>query len=348
MLDLSVVDGPYLRDILDQPRALQATFENLKCSDELESIIRKLRDGSFCKVVLTGMGSSFHALHPTQIQLIQQGYASIMVETSELIHYHQRLFDPRTLIIAVSQSGQSAEMLRLVDLNQRRSEIIAVTNTANSPLATDASAAIVTEAGQEFSVSCKTYVSALLALQWLTEVICHADIERSLDQFNQISDRVHAYLQHWKSYTATFAQTLDGIRNLFLVGRGSSLAAVCTGALIIKESAHFPAEGMSSASFRHGPFEMISDETFVLVFAGDEPTRDLNRRLLRDIYDRGGRGELVEEDARFSPCTLESTHPSTRPIMEILPVQMLTLALAARMRREPGRFEFATKVTSSE
>jgi glucosamine--fructose-6-phosphate aminotransferase (isomerizing) len=123
---------------------------------------------------------------------------------------------------------------------------------------------------------------------------------------------------------------------------------VGTGALIVKEAARFPAEGMSSAAFRHGPFEALSDETFVMIFSGDRKTRELNLRLLRDIRKRGGGAELVGEDALFPAFRLPATPAWIRPILEILPVQMITLALAAQAGREPGRFEFAVKVTTTE
>jgi len=158
---------------------------------------------------------------------------------------------------------------------------------------------------------------------------------------------VDAYLAGWKSHVQRFAELLSGIENLFLVGRGASLAAVGCGALIIKESDHFPAEGMSSACFRHGPFEMLSKKNFVLVFAGDEQTRDLNLRLLDDIRQQGGRAELIGEQAS-PPCNLPPSPKWFRPILEILPVQMVTLALAAQLGREPGRFELASKITTRE
>ena len=88
---------------------------------------------------------------------------------------------------------------------------------------------------------------------------------------------------------------------------GDSLAAVGTGALIVKESDHFHAEGMSSAAFRHGPFEMLSEDTFVVIFSGDEKTRDLNRRLLADIQQDGGRAEFIGENSsmdRLSTCRI--------------------------------------------
>jgi glucosamine--fructose-6-phosphate aminotransferase (isomerizing) len=102
-----------------------------------------------------------------------------MVETSELVHYTNRFFDPKTLIIAVSQSGQSAEMVRLVRTNHKDCTVIAVTNTPDSPLAKHATAAVLTQAGNEFSVSCKTYVTALMALKWLGMCSANATTERT-------------------------------------------------------------------------------------------------------------------------------------------------------------------------
>jgi glucosamine--fructose-6-phosphate aminotransferase (isomerizing) len=348
LTEFSSIEGAYLRDILDQPQALDDTLASLNVSEALRAMAAKLHRGRFRTVVLTGMGSSFHALHPSNVELINHGFMAMMVETSELVHYKRRLFDPKTLIIAVSQSGQSAEVVRLLEINRRKSAVIAVTNTAESPLARKADATILTRAGEEFSVSCKTYLTALMALKWLTDFLCNRDLERVRQELRQVSPAAQAYLSNWKQHVQSLAQLLQGVRHLFLVGRGASLAAVGTGALIVKESDHFHAEGMSSAAFRHGPFEMLSEETFVLVFAGDGKTHDLNCRLVLDIREEHGRTELVGDDAGFAACRLPSVPRSIQPILEILPVQMITLALAAQVGREPGRFELASKVTTRE
>lgn len=346
--DLGVIEGEYLRDVLQQPQALEDTLAGLNTSRPLLDIAARLNKGTFQRVVLTGMGSSFHALHPLNLELIGHGLTALMIETSELVHYKSRFFDPRTLIIAVSQSGQSAEMLRLVQTNHRRSAVIAVTNTSDSPLAKHASATVLTKAGREFSVSCKTYVTALVALRWLGDVLCERDLRRTCQELKQACPAAAAYLADWKEYTCALTQMLANIRHLFLVGRGASLATVGTGALIVKESDHFHAEGMSSAAFRHGPFEMLGQETFVLVFAGDAKTRDLNQRLLLDIRQQEGRTEMVANDASVPACRIAEHGPGIRQILEILPVQMITFALAAQAGREPGRFELATKVTTTE
>ena len=106
---------------------------------------------------------------------------------------------------------------------------------------------------------------------------------------------------------------------------------------------------MSSAAFRHGPFEMLGSETFVLVFAGDaKKTRELNQRLHDDIRPTKRGSELVDKDAALPCCRIVDQGPSIRQIQEILPVQMITLALAAQAGREAGRFERTTKVTTTE
>ena len=100
--DLAVIQGEYLRDLLHQPQALENTLTNLETSKSLQTIAARLNRGKFQRVVLTGMGSSFHALHPLNLELISHGFTALMVETSELVHYKNRFFDPKTLIIAVS------------------------------------------------------------------------------------------------------------------------------------------------------------------------------------------------------------------------------------------------------
>jgi glucosamine--fructose-6-phosphate aminotransferase (isomerizing) len=346
--DLKIIEGQYLHDLLDQPSALLETLDAVDPPKELVNLARHLNRGKFERIVLTGMGSSFHALHPLDQQLISHGFTSIMVETSELIHYKAELIDPKTLIVAVSQSGMSAEVVRMAKINRHRSAVIAVTNTAGSHLAEHAAATLLTRAGSEFSVSCKTYVTALVALKRLGDILCERDARHSLRHLKSTVPAVSAYLGNWRAHVAELGEMMKGNSHLFLVGRGGSLAAAGAGALIIKESDHFHAEGMSSAAFRHGPFEMLSAETFVVVFSGDRKTRDLNHRLLADIRKTNGRAELIGESSSPDCFRLADCEPSVRAILEILPAQMITLALAALAGREAGKFERATKITATE
>jgi glucosamine--fructose-6-phosphate aminotransferase (isomerizing) len=345
---VGVIQGQYLDDILHQPQAVRATLEGLRSSEALARVSSLLAEHNFERIVLTGMGSSYFALHPLAMELAEHGWTPILLETSELVHYYPRLLTGSTLVVAVSQSGQSAETLRLLKHNGDQQVVVAVTNTAESPLAEEADVSVLTRAGEEFSVSCKTYVAALVALPVLSAVLCGLDVAERLAELEPAAAAVEEYLRYWEAHVAEFHEILRDIRHLFLVGRGPSLAAVGTGALIIKESDHFHAEGMSCAAFRHGPFEMLTPEAYVGVFAGDRRTRSLNERLLADIEEHGTRSALIGADAKRAACRIPDTSPMVQPILEILPVQMITIALAALANREAGKFERATKVTIVE
>ena len=170
------------------------------------------------------------------------------------------------------------------------SALIGVTNTAGSPLAAGADAVLLTYAGEEFSVSCKTYVATLAALRVLGAVWCGGGAGACRAGLVQASGAAAQYLEGWREHVDQLAWLMNtaDMTQLFLVGRGASLAAVLTGGLILKESTHTAAEGMSSAAFRHGPLEMAGPGTVVLVFGGDGTFHDLTRRLCERYPQVGG------------------------------------------------------------
>jgi glucosamine--fructose-6-phosphate aminotransferase (isomerizing) len=347
-LSVETIRGRYLEDVLAQPQALRDTWNGLRNSSVVDAIARDCTPERFKRVVLTGMGGSFFGLHVLSIELAAHGWTPLMLETSELIHSYAGLLNESTLLVAVSQSGRSAETLRVLEMNGGRATVIGITNDALSPLGTQSAFAVVTAAGEEYSVSCKTYVATLLALRVLGAALCGMDVAARLHELQGAAPAVEAYLANWQAHAGELMDTLKDARHFFLVGRGTSLAAARAGALVIKESTHVHAEGMSSAAFRHGPFEMLSPEVFVGVLAGDEPTRALNHKLVADICGAGAQGAWIAPDAKQAAFRLPETDAILRPVVEILLAQMMTLALAGLRNREPGRFVRATKITAIE
>ena len=344
---LQVIEGQYFRDLMAQPAAVAATHAALRESGSWAQIREHIAARSWRRIVLTGMGASYHMLHPLNLALIEAGANPVMIETSELVHYGLKLCEGDTLIIAVSQSGGSAEMLRLLELNPG-AHLLAVTNTADSRLAAGADTVLLTRAGPEFSVSCKTYVTGLLVLQWLAALFAGRTEAATLEVLAPAADVIEAYQRRWQPRTELLAGLLSGVRELFITGRGPSLAAVGAGALVIKESARFTAEGMSRAAFRHGPLEMSLRDALTLVYAGEPRTRELNHRLAVELRGRDGKCAEIGADAECEPLRIPAVDAALLPIVEILPVQLLTLALAALAGREAGRFEHVTKITATE
>jgi glucosamine--fructose-6-phosphate aminotransferase (isomerizing) len=344
-----VIEGAYLRDLLEQPQALQQAHEGLAGLEPLTDLVRRMKDGELRRVVLTGMGSSLHGLYPLHLGLSRGGVVSHWVETAEFLHGYDGLRRRDTLLVVASQSGESVEVVNLLQRAAEFGWVLGVTNRPESPLGRRANQVLLLNCGTEFTVSCKSYLNTLAALHWLEAVLLGGDMEGALAELRAAAGAVRTYLGRWRQHVDELLALSEGVQSFFVTGRGRSLATTGTAGLILKESTHYHAEGMSSAAFRHGPLEMIGPKVLVLVFEGEPSVAGLNRRLVEDIQRSGGRAALAAvQGASVGALQLPGVAPALQPVVEMLPVQMLSLALAARDGREAGRFERASKVTTIE
>jgi glucosamine--fructose-6-phosphate aminotransferase (isomerizing) len=128
------------------------------------------------------------------------------------------------------------------------------------------------------------------------------------------------------------------------------MSAVWNGSLTNKEAARSAFEGMHAAAFRHGPLEIVSEGFAALIFAGARQTSELNRELAREIMSYGGKAIWLDSapDPEIPTVLFPETSELTRPLVEILPMQMLTLAMAKRRGLEAGKFRHVSKITNRE
>jgi glucosamine--fructose-6-phosphate aminotransferase (isomerizing) len=188
----------------------------------------------------------------------------------------------------------------------------------------------------------------LAALEWLAVALIGADRRETETALQDAAPGVAQYLNAWQCKVAALVDLLSGVRALFLAGRGTSMAAAGSGGLTMKESARFHAEAMTCSAFRHGPLEMCGPGVFVLVFEGDATTAGLNRKLVSDVRAAGAAAALIGPQSDVDSCRIPPAATSVRPILEVLPVQMVSLALAALAGHQPGSFRLLTKVTTVE
>ena len=337
----SIIQGPYFHDIQFQPQALAATFATL------DGLVLPPAPSGQAPLILTGMGASLHALIPLQLQLLNAGFLPLLMETSELIHHAPAVLRAGATVVAVSQSGRSAETLRMLEKLPAGVQVVGITNDATSPLAQQSSVALLTHAGPEATVSCKTYVSALMILRWLGSHWAGNDLGAERAELALASELVASYLGKLDDHVGELAQRLVETSLLYYAGRGPSLAAARAAGLITKEAARFAAEGLSSAAFRHGPLEIVGPDVFLLVFEGLPQTAAINHGLVQDVVKRGGEAALCGPSG-VGALQLPTVSPGLLPIVEILAAQMVTLALAANQRHEAGHFAHAAKVTAVE
>lgn len=334
--------SPYIDDIRAQASAL-ADFLGHGAAASCKNMLRQTAE--FDRIVLTGMGSSLAGMYPGYLRMARAGLPVWHVDAAELLGYSSGLLTDRTLLWITSQSGESAEVLAILNsLPRRRPAIFGVTNDSNSTLADVADAVQPLYSGVEDAVATRSYINTLAA----TAVSVSALTEQEIDpELFEAPSRIEEYLIDWDAHLDDLDRAVKE-PTMFILGRGSSLASARTAALIIKEASRQPAEGMSPGQFRHGPLEMASSDTSILLFAGSAEERILNVKLRQKLETVGAKCVWIEPGGESRERAVRSpdlSSPQTRQIGEILPLQLLTIVLGHRLGIEPGVFRQIEKIT---
>jgi glucosamine--fructose-6-phosphate aminotransferase (isomerizing) len=346
-----MTSNPYIEELLSQPTVLQQALSALDLTP-LRPIQRLLAEGQIDRIVITGMGASLYGAYPAWLILTQAGLPAHLVDAAELIYFAPNLITPSTLLWVISQSGRSAELIHLLApgaLPQPK-VMLALTNDLSSPLAGAAGYSLPINAPVELTVSTCTYLNTLAISQLAAQYLAGLDLQPGLDQIQQACQSGEGYLADWQSQVDLLIQSLGLPANLVILGRGPSLAAALTGALVQAEAAKYPALALNAAEFRHGPMELIRPELSVMVIAGTKQTAHLNLRLATEIAHLGAKVLWVAAipQPQLAWVQMPAGTGLGLPLVEILPFQLLSLALAKLSGIEAGQFRFSGKITLQE
>lgn len=350
-----MTDNPYILEILSQPKESMKAIERFDPAP-LAPFAKAIQSGELDRIVLTGMGASLYAAYPVWLAFAAAGLPAIWVDTAELIHHAPGLITPKTFFWLFSQSGKSAEIVSALDFRQilRPAALLATVNDLESPLAQATqtfdglAACIPIHAVVEKTVSTRTYTNTLAVAQLSAFALLDKDIESARSFLKQTAALMENYLVPWEARVTKLGEQLGFPKRLAVLGRGPSLATVYTGTLILGEASKFSAVPFQAGEFRHGPLELANPELTVLLFAGPPETRELNLRLLDELRGYGVRAFWVGAGKNEWEIELPDVPRIGMPLMEILPIQLLTIHLARQNGVEPGHFFRSGKVTLSE
>ncbi len=336
--------NPFITDILEQPAAVRRAVERFDTP-----ALAGTRASGFERVVITGMGSSLHAGYTAWLTLARAGVPAWHIDAGELLHQASELINKRTLLIMISQSGRSAEILELLD-KVVPGRLICITNDTSSPLAECSQAVVQMHAGDEATVSTKTYTTTLAVAQLAARQLTGQSLDAPRAELIQATDTMAHYLEGWRDRVAQLSSAVGVPQRFVLVGRGPSLAAVHTAALILKEGAKVQAEGLGAGQFRHGPLELTDERLTALVLAGEGKTRPLNERLASELRGYGAKAHTVGTSGTggVADIVCPTAHGAGLPVVEIIPLQLLVVALAETTGIVPGQFRYSGKVTTTQ
>ncbi len=346
----------FLKEIEEQPQALSETLAYYEESgkEKLNQVYSLWQSGHYDKIIFTGMGSSYFIAYAATCLFNTGEISSFAINAGELLHYQFSLLSKSTLLVCISQSGESYEIVKILEKTTPDITVVAICNEADSTLVRKATVALLSKAGKEEMTSTKTFVSTYL-VTWLLSLAIHGELDNaSISEIKKAINAVSGLLSSRDQWLNEAVRIIGHSPFVQLVGRGPVFATVQQCALMFMEATRNPASALLGGEFRHGPMEMVKDGFCAVVFAPSGTTYSQSIAVASDILKYGGKVLLITDQVPsiwnnnlFTiqvPCTNEPLFALTSAI----PLQLIVNHRSLEEKNVPGNFTRGAKVTSIE
>ncbi len=300
------------------------------------------------------MGSSFFSSYLTSCLLNEYGIRAYAINASELLHYHFSLLNRNTLLVCVSQSGESYEIVKIVQKLPEDVTCLAITNEQASTLARKGSEVLLSKAGHDEMTSSKSYISIALVKLIFSWALAGKWTPKKRDNVRQLINNIDELLKSYKNWMPDISRFLGDYDNIEIIGRGPSYSSVLQGALMFREAVRNPAAGNLGGEFRHGPMEMVKEGFRAVVFAPEGNTFDQSVKMARDIARFKGKVIIItNSDLNFPEPNVHVFRITVKDeylfaIGSIVPLQLIVNFRAIDLGLKPGFFTRGAKITKAE
>jgi len=342
----------YEQDIFSQPDDIRQALRYYEAQDYAKRI-ETLAEKKFRSILLTGMGSSYCAAFNANTILRNHGISCTAIPASQLLYFETASISQDTLLVMISQSGYSGEIVELIQCLEPNIMVVGLTNDPESPLGKRANLLLPLHVQPEQAVSTRTYLAPLALMHLFSHVfIGHSSKEIFQDLYRAL-DYLAQSIQAFGTISREMETFLGLPPYLALIGGGYSLTTAEAGALFIKEVAKYPSIAFDPGQFRHGPFEMIGQTFAAMLFANKGIGYESRLRLAADIAARGSKVVLVSDgddlQSNDNILIIRQAYVSETLacIGNILPTQAFGNYVAKAKGLEVGTFLFSNKVTTA-
>ncbi len=336
-----------LKEIMEQPETLRNTMRgrlmpaegNVKLGgvtldrDELLSIDR---------IIITACGTSWHSALIGEYMLEEVARVPVEVEYASEFRYRNPVVDEGTLVIAISQSGETADTLAAMrEARQRGARVMGLVNVVGSTIARDSDFGIYLHAGPEIGVaSTKAFTSQVVALALFTVMLGRVrnlsmlDGRRIIEGLAALPEKVEQVLE-LNPAIRELARIYKSAPNFLYMGRGYNFPAALEGALKLKEISYIHAEGYPAAEMKHGPIALIDENMPVVVLAPKDAVYNKIVSNVEEVKARGGKviavvteGTMELAETADHLITIPPTLDMLAPILVSVPLQLLAYHIA--------------------
>ena len=337
-----------LKEIYDQPRCISDCIRGRLLADEKKIVLsainqhrdRLLRASRF---IIVACGTSWHAGLIGKQMIEQWAKIPVDVEYASEFRYRKPVIQPGDVVIAISQSGETADTLAAFELAKERGALcFGIVNVVGSSIARASDTGIYTHVGPEIGVaSTKAFTGQVMVLTLFALALGHelgsisqTEFEKYVTELALIPEKMKKVLEQ-DALTKDISRTLTYARNALYMGRGFNYPVALEGALKLKEISYIHAEGYPAAEMKHGPIALV-DENMPVVFVATH--HQLYKKILSNIQEvkaRNGRiiaivteGDEAVKNIAEATIEVPATLPVVAPLLSVLPLQLIAYHVA--------------------
>jgi len=340
-----------LKEIFEQPHAIKDTFRGRLQTEKgiiqmagVDDNLEKFLNAN--KIIIIACGTSWHAGLVSEYIFENIARIPVEVEYASEFRYRNPVINQNDIVIAISQSGETADTLAAIKLAKSRGVFVfGVCNVVGSSIARETHAGAYTHAGPEIGVaSTKAFTTQITVLTLIAlklakakRTISNSDYHHHLSELELIPKKVEKALLS-DSHIKTIAHVYKDVRNFLYLGRGYNFPVALEGALKLKEISYIHAEGYPAAEMKHGPIALIDENMPIVVIATKKGHYDKIVSNIREIKSRKGKiigivteGDTIVKELADYVIEVPDTIESLTPLLTTIPLQLLSYHIAVML-----------------
>jgi glucosamine--fructose-6-phosphate aminotransferase (isomerizing) len=337
-----------LKEIFEQPKSIKDCLRGRLDAQSNRLVLGGIRDyvnriSSADRIIIIACGTSWHAALVAEYMIEEFCRIPVEVEYASEFRYRNPIIREGDVVLAVSQSGETADTLAAIELAKSKGAIIiGVCNVVGSSIARASHAGSYTHAGPEIGVaSTKAFTAQLTVLSMICLIVAHKrgtiteqKFQELLIELENIPDKVEQVLKV-NDKIREIAYTFKDSTNFLYLGRGFNFPVALEGALKLKEISYIHAEGYPAAEMKHGPIALIDELMPVAFIATHDSSYEKIVSNIQEVKARKGRviAVVTEGDKlipKMSEFTIEvpAVHEALMPLVSVIPLQLLSYHIA--------------------
>ncbi len=337
-----------LKEIFEQSRSIKDTFRGRVSLDTNElilggihNILDKLQNAK--RIIIIGCGTSWHAGLVGEYLLEDIAKIPVEVEYASEFRYRRPIIYPDDVVIAISQSGETADTLAAIKLaKQAKATVLGICNVVGSSIPRETDAGVYTHAGPEIGVaSTKAFTAQVTVLAMMAillgksrKTISNEKYERLIQELKAVPDKIITILDHDKQIKE-ISELYKNASNFLYLGRGYLFPVALEGALKLKEISYIHAEGYPAAEMKHGPIALIDENMPVVVIATKDKSYEKIVSNIQEVKARKGKviaivteGDVAITNMADHVIEVPEAHVVVSALLTVIPLQLLSYHIA--------------------